>query len=254
MNVPVSTEANVACTRAGDTAFLTIGDGRHLNALGTRDWEELERQALMLGADPSVSSVVVRGSGGVFCSGSNLREWAESSPSAVRASFVQMERAFQAIEAISVPTVAFVERVAAGAGCQLALACDLQILSASSKIGMPIIRLGILTPPLFAFRLTARIGPARTKALLFSGTLVTAEEAAAMGLTTHVSREESAHCLLDGLLRTWSGMPRSALRAAKSSVRSVMEPPTDSSAREHALTYVSEDFPQRVRDFLAGSR
>ena len=98
-----------------------------------------------------------------------------------------LEKALQAIEDLPVPTVAVVEGVATGAGCQLALACDLQLMNGSARIGMPIARLGLLVPATFANRMSLRIGPSRTKDLLYGGRLLTAEQAGAIRPGEHGS-------------------------------------------------------------------
>src|SRR6478735_5375798 len=113
-------------------AVLEVGTGERFNALSSPQWRALEISARNLSTDPSVRAVVIRGAGGTFCSGSDLREWQDATGADVTDAFSAIERALQAIESIPVPTVALVRGVATGAGCQLALACDLQVLESSA--------------------------------------------------------------------------------------------------------------------------
>ena len=256
-------EGAVSSSRHGDVATITIGDGTRLNALGTADWRALERTALAVAGDLAVGSVVVEGRGGAFCSGSDLREWDASTPAEVDAGFEQMERALAAVEAIPVPTVARIERVAAGAGCQLALACDLQVIEATARIGMPVTRLGILIPTSFATRLALRVGPSRAKAMLFDGALFPAGEARAMGLVTDVVEPGDASRRLTELQSAWSGMSPHALRHAKRAVDlAVGATATETTAREAGGTGQADrpnrstaaDFAGRVQGFLSSRR
>jgi enoyl-CoA hydratase len=236
-------------------ATVLFGSGERLNALGLADWTELEEAASALSEDQSVRTVVFRGRGGVFCSGSHLGEWNGASMDDVGTSFERMERAFRAIEDLSVPTVAVIEGAAAGGGLQLALACDLQLTSADARLGMPISRLGILVPASFAARLSLRIGPSRTKQLLYGGRLLPAEEAQRIGLITSVAEEGRVDDELGALLGAWAGLPAASLRAAKSAVDRGLLPLT-SPVRQQPLGAVADpaEFPRRVAAFLARRR
>jgi enoyl-CoA hydratase len=232
-------------------AIVRFGSGERLNALGLADWTELEAAARSLSEDVSLRAVVFQGRGGAFCSGSHLGEWDGASPQAVRHSFERMESAFRAIEDLNVPTVAVVEGVAAGGGLQLALACDLQLTATNVRLGMPISRLGILVPPSFAARLSLRIGPARTKELLYGGRLLQAEEAHRIGLITTLAPAERLEEDLSALLAKWSGLPAASLKAAKTAVELGLAPLTEP-VRRAPLGAVADpvEFPRRVGAFL----
>lgn len=252
-NTPTAASDSVDLRIQDQIATITIGTGRRFNALGLTDWQALERTCAGLAANESVVGVVFRGRGGVFCAGSNLREWGHATAHEVDETFGQMERAMQAIERLPMPTVAVIETIAAGAGCQLALACDIQIAAATAKIGMPVSRLGILVPPAFASRLAERIGPSRAKDLLFSDRMVLAPEAAAMGLISSAVPEENLDAALEKTLTGWNTVTPASLRAAKTAVNQALTQLIEPS-RRHAVTRQATDrteFPKRVTAFLA---
>lgn len=234
---------------------LSIGDGQRFNAMGTTGWRALDASARALHTAEGISAVIVRGRGNSFCSGSDLRDWADASADDVRTSFVEIEAALQAVEDIPVPTIAVIESVAAGAGCQLALACDLQLMESSARIGMPTSQLGILVSAVFANRMSLRIGPSRTKELLYSGRLVSAEEAREMGLVTHIAPAEDIDAVLAGLLDGWSTQAPSSLRAAKAAVNEGLAPLAQP-ARQQAMGEVADpvELPKRVDAFLRRKR
>ena len=235
----------------GSVATLTLGTGRRFNALGIDAWRALDSAATALATESSLRAVVIRGAGGVFCSGADLREWDGASADQVTESFAVLEGALQAVENIPVPTVAVIEGVATGGGCQLALACDLQLTSSAARLGMPIARLGILVPPSFANRLSLRIGPSRAKDLLYGSRLLSGQQAADMGLITTVVVEDDLDAALAGLLAGWEPLSAASLRAAKAAVdlglRSVSQP-----ARQAPVGLASDpdEFSSRVDAFL----
>lgn len=236
-------------------ATIAFGNGERLNALGMGQWEEIERAARKLASENSVRAVVVRGRGGVFSAGSDLREWEAASGEEVTHRFWRMEQALRAIEDLPMPTVAVVEGVAAGGGFQLALACDLQLTAASARVGMPISRLGILVPPSFAARLSLRVGPARAKDLLYGGRILTGEEAHDAGLVTTLAADGEVDAELAALLDTWAGVAQGSLRAAKAAVDRGLLPLVGPVRREPpGLATDPEEFPKRVAAFLRRHR
>lgn len=241
----------VTLTENGTVATVSIGSGERFNALDIGGWRELEAAARSLAERPELRAVVVRGHGPVFCAGNDLREWEAASAEEVSLSFAAIEGALQAVENLPMPTVAVVEGVATGGGCQLALSCDLQLVSSTAHLGMPIARLGILVPASFANRLSLRVGPSHAKALLFDTHLLTAERAERLGLVTTLVPEPDIDAELAALLASWGTVSAASLRAAKAAVdlglRPVAEP-----ARQAPMGLVSDprEFSWRVSSFL----
>ncbi|MDR3083837.1 MAG: enoyl-CoA hydratase/isomerase family protein [Streptomyces sp.] len=175
----------VGVHRDGGVVTVLIGHGHRANALGHHDWRVLAALFDDLATDPTLEAVIVSGRGRkTFSAGSDLREWLGAEPDAVDASFDIMEDALTALERIPVPTVARVRGSAVGAGCQLACACDFRVITQDARLGMPVARWGILTPPMFATRLALLGGPAVALDLLLTGRLVTDVEAVRLGLVT----------------------------------------------------------------------
>jgi len=251
--VTTTCPAAVTVTVAGSVATVVVGDGRRRNALDTAGWDALRHS--VAGLPNELQAVVVHGAGATFCAGSDLREWDGAEPAVVDASFAAMEAALRAVEAVPVPTLAVVEGAATGAGCLLALACDTQLVARSALVGMPVVRLGILLGPAFATRLSLQVGPARAKELLYTGRVLGADEAAAVGLVGRVVDDGSLESELATVLDAWRAQPVTALRAAKRAVDTGLAPLT--AAAQKAPAGPSSDrheMTRRVRDFLAGGR
>ncbi|HTX64020.1 MAG TPA: enoyl-CoA hydratase/isomerase family protein, partial [Acidimicrobiales bacterium] len=200
-------------------AYLRLGDGRRRNALRTADWCLLADQIRRLGTDPAVRAVVVSGTGGCFSAGSDISEWRAADVHAVDRSFAAMEDAISAVESLPVPVVAKLEGVALGAGCQLALACDLRVLERRAVLGMPVTRLGILVTPAFAGRLVRVAGPEVASRLLLTGTLLDSDEARRCGVASEVTASEHLDARVRELVARIVSLPPTAVRAAKQAVR-----------------------------------
>lgn len=237
-------------TEGQPVAELLIGTGERRNALPTEGWSALEEAVQGLSADDSLRAVVVRGRGGTFCAGSDMREWENAEVAAVERSFALMEAAFRAVEECPVPVVAEIHGVAAGAGCQLALACDLRFMASTARLGMPVARLGILPSPSFAGRMTALAGPSVTRQLLYTGQLLDAAEAVAAGLA---DRQLSAPALTSYTVRTLARIaeqPTAAVRAAKRAVAEALAPIREATRVNVRPAVSLGDFREGVTAFL----
>ncbi|MGW9427124.1 enoyl-CoA hydratase/isomerase family protein [Streptomyces decoyicus] len=170
-------------------------------------WTQLARQVAELGETRSLRVLVIRGHGDTFCAGSNMTDWVDADSGYVEESFAHMEAAFTAIEECPVPVIAEIRGVAAGAGCQLALACDLRFMADGARIGMPIARLGILASPAFAARMVALAGPAAARELLYTGRLVDGRTAVALGLADDSVPEEHLAARTSGLAAAVAEQP-----------------------------------------------
>jgi enoyl-CoA hydratase len=205
----------LSCQVTGAIAVITIGSGQRHNVLAPSEWDELARIADELTSRVDVKVVVVRGRASTFSAGSDLRFWREADSGTIDADFARIEAALQSIERMPVPTIAVVEGVAAGAGCELALACDLRLFADTARIGLPILKLGVLVSPHFVLRLTSLVGVSRARELLYSGRLVSATEADRLGMANTVVPAAG----MDSEIATWvhdiCRQPRTGLVAAK---------------------------------------
>lgn len=250
--------ARVTYEQQETTAVIEIGDGRRRNSLGRADWRALDLLVGQISADPTVSVIVIASHGETFSSGSDLNDWKGASRVEIEQSFDEMEACFQAVERSPVPVIAAVEGVAAGAGCQLALACDLVVMSASARIGMPIARLGILASKAFAIRLSRRAGTAVAADLYLTGRLLTADESRSFGLVTRVVPPGQARAEAISLAGSMANTPSAALMAAKSvlgqlnSTRALRSRETSMPVAGPSVSY--DDFEPAVLAFLSEGR
>ncbi|HEX7056297.1 MAG TPA: enoyl-CoA hydratase-related protein [Bacilli bacterium] len=140
--------------------------------------------------DPEARAVVIRGSGSkAFCAGADIKEFTAVRDQVVEKKLAKENEAWSRIERLSKPVIAAMEGVVLGGGCEIALACDLRVMSATGRIGLPEINLGVFPGSGGLFRLSELIGPSRAKELLYLGEPIDAQEALKIGLINRIAPE-----------------------------------------------------------------
>jgi len=189
-----------------------------MNALNIEIQEGLRAAAAQLSADPAVAAVVVYGGAKVFAAGADIKEMADMSYVDMSVRATALTSAFDAVARIPKPVVAAITGYALGGGCELALACDWRVAADDAKLGQPEINLGIIPGAGGTQRLPRLIGPARAKDLIFSGRMVDAAEALAIGLVDEVVPAADVYDRAVALVKRYVGGPAAAIRAAKQAI------------------------------------
>ena len=166
--------------RPGGVRILTLSNPRKRNALDEAMLRELIA-ALSPDRGAGIRALLVAGEGEHFCSGFDLAGL-ESIPSEGPLPDDPLQEAFAALEAYPAVTVACVRGAAFGAGCELALACDLRVFADDAVLCLPPAKLGVVYAPGGLARLAALAGPSRAKWMFFTGRKVRAAEARDWGL------------------------------------------------------------------------
>src|SRR4029079_13214382 len=130
----------------------------------------------------------------------------------------RLTNSLDALARVPKPVIAAVTGYALGGGCELALTADFRVSADNARWGQPEINLGIIPGAGGTQRLPRLIGPARAKDLIYSGRLVPAAEALAIGLVDHVHPATEVYDRAVELARRYAKGPLAALRAAKVAV------------------------------------
>ena len=156
--------ADIHIERRGEILVLTLDDPETRNAIARGIYEKATPAIVDAGGDSAVRAIVLTGANGVFCSGGNVGNFPErrKQPRSVSmGSIAQLHGWIEAIRACPKPVIAAVERVAAGAGVSLALACDLIVSSRDARYVVAYVRIG-LTPDGGATASLMRLLPRQT--------------------------------------------------------------------------------------------
>ncbi|MEP7112642.1 MAG: enoyl-CoA hydratase-related protein [Ilumatobacteraceae bacterium] len=207
----------IRVTRDGSVATIWLNRPAKRNAMNYSMWTMMEESVVRLGADPEVRVVVLRGVGEHFCAGADITELSVPRHVGER-SFSDVVNAAETVLAdLPKPTIAFVSGDCIGGGCSLAIDCDIRIASSDARFGITPAKLGIVYPSAALERVTHLLGPSATKRMLFTGELMTAEEARRIGLVDEVvavevdGEEELA--TLTGVLAARSLLTQAATKA-----------------------------------------
>jgi enoyl-CoA hydratase len=185
----MSTAHFVAVERAGAVAVLTIQRPEKLNALDAQVVAELEAAFTALaagGEGEAVRAAVLTGAGKAFVAGADIAAMAEMGTAAAKRFADAGQRLCATIEASAFPVIAAVNGFALGGGCEIALACDFIYAADTAKLGQPEVNLGVIPGFGGTQRLARRVGLARARELVYTGDMVSAPEALAMGLVNAV--------------------------------------------------------------------
>jgi 3-hydroxypropionyl-coenzyme A dehydratase len=170
-----------------DFVILRIHRPEVLNALNRDTMNELENALSIAAGDRDIKTVIITGSGErSFCSGADVTYVVNISPIEAQNYATRVHSLLNRIEHLEKPVIAAVNGYALGGGCELAIACDLIVASSSAKIGQTEVRIGI--PPGWGGtqRLVRLVGPAKAKELIFTGKMISAQEAHEIGLVNRV--------------------------------------------------------------------
>lgn len=247
----------VRLEREGALAWVTLSHPGRLNAITVGMWGELRDVFTRVSADDTLRCVIVRGEGGNFAAGADIREFP-----AQRADMAGVQRyhrdilapALQAVANCRHPVVAQIEGVCVGGGLEIASQCDLRIAGASARFGVPINRLGFPMAPDEMRGLLALVGRAATLAILLEGRVFGADEAHGLGLLTRIVPDEQvADAARRSAERICQGAPLAARINKRLSARLAQGGALTEDEYQDYFSYAeSRDHQEGVRAFLAG--
>lgn len=175
----------ILITRNGASAVITVNRPEVHNAMDIECWRLLRHSVHELEEDSLVRVIIITGAGEKsFIAGADINALRERS--AIETLRGENGRTALAVEQCTKPTIAAINGLALGGGCEIALACDLRIAASNAKIGQTELNVGILPGAGGTQRLTQLIGLGRAMHMILTGEPIKAGEALACGLVTAV--------------------------------------------------------------------
>ncbi len=225
-------------------AVITLNRPERLNALTPTMRQELYDAVTDSDANDEVRVIVVTGEGRGFCSGGDVKAMNEANKTKAKGNLEDKiapirDRAVLAMREASKPVVAAVNGPAAGAGMNIALACDIRIASTSAKFGQTFAKRGLHPDWGGTYFLPRLVGMAKASELIWSGKMISAEESLQLGIVSALTEPEKLMEETLAMAATFAAGPPVAIRLAKRAMYKGLE-----TSLKEALEY--ETYAQNI--------
>jgi enoyl-CoA hydratase len=212
-------DSHLLVAEEGALAVLTLNRPDKLNALDTALLAAIGRTIAELVARPTATrprAAIITGAGDkAFAAGADIAELSQQSAAEARVLSEHGHRVGRTIEEAPFPVLAAVNGFALGGGCELALACDFIYASDKARFGEPEVGLGLVPGFGGTQRLTRRVGVGLARELVYTGAVLDAERAKAIGLVNEVVPHAELMARVKAVAQTIATRPPLAVAAAK---------------------------------------
>jgi enoyl-CoA hydratase/carnithine racemase len=240
---------------AGPVVTLELNQPEKHNAVSSAMWQALPEAVAAIEDDDAIRVVLVRGAGGrAFSAGADISEFAHvySYPGRTEGYNAAVRAAQAALRHLDRPVIAVIDGVCVGGGCGIALACDLRFASSAARFAITPARLGLAYSYADTAQLVEKVGPARAKDILFSGRMLPAEEALAIGLIDRMIAPDELNGVVSAYAQDLALLSQTSIRAAKAIVNMLVDDGASTPERAAQIadaSFTGPDFQEGFRAF-----
>lgn len=247
----------VLLDKSGGVARLTLNRPDKLNSFSRQMHSHLAEALGDIESDPTVRAVIVQAAGRAFCAGQDLADLSFD-PKAPTELGELIETTFnpliRRLQALPKPVIARVQGIAAGAGANLALACDLVVAGRSASFLQAFVNIGLVPDSGGTWFLPRMVGSARAMGLAMLGEKLPAERAEQWGLIWKCVEDDRLEDEVTALANRLAAMPTRALAGIKQSIRlaatSTLDAQLDLERDLQSQMGASHDYNEGVTAFL----
>ena len=237
--------------------WMTLNNPERHNAISLEMWDAALEIMADFAADPTIRVMVLTGAGSkAFASGADISKFKDERQEADALAHYQAttQRAYAALQAMPIPTIAMVRGYCIGGGTAVAVCCDIRICNDSAKFGVPAAKLGLGYGLRRAKPLVDLVGPAYAKEMFFTGRHFDAQEALRMGLVNRVVTDDALEATVQDMARTIAENAPLTVRCAKTVVGELLKDAQqrDVAAAERAVDacFASSDYREGQAAFM----
>ncbi|MEL6871733.1 MAG: enoyl-CoA hydratase [Pseudomonadota bacterium] len=241
----------------GAVATITFNNPEKHNAVSLAMWQRLLMLLEQYAADPALRVLVIQGAGGkAFVSGADISKFESerASAEAVATYNAASAAAYTALHGFPKPTIAKVRGYCIGGGVNVAVCCDLRIISDTAKFGIPAAKLGLGYGYTGVKRLTDIVGISKAMELFYTAERINADEALRIGLASRLVDDGELDAHVASLAETISGNAPMTVATIKAVAREMAKPEAERDlARLDAMVaacFASEDYVEGRRAFM----
>jgi enoyl-CoA hydratase len=202
----------------GGVGWMILNNPERHNAISLDMWDAALEIMADFAADPGVRVMVITGAGGkAFASGADISKFKDERQEAQAVAHYQetTQKAYAAIQAMRIPTIAMVRGYCIGGGTAVAVCCDIRVCTENAKFGIPAAKLGLGYGLQRAIPLVDLVGPAYAKEMFFTGRQFDAREAQQMGLVNRVVPDDQLDSAIEEMTRAIAENAPLTVRCAK---------------------------------------
>lgn len=245
----------ISLERRGEIAIVSLNRPEKLNAISRAMLLELTEIFKSAGDDTSLRAIILTGAGDrAFSAGTDLSELIDVPADAALNVAEGGQRLCNSVESCPVPVIAAVNGIAAGAGCELALASHIRIASPAASFSLPENKLGIIPGYGGTQRLAREVGHGRALEMMLTARSVSSDEAFRIGLVNRVAPADGLLAEAQRLAREISQLAPLAIRACLQAVTKGAELPLPEGlameAELFASLFATSDMREGTRAFL----
>jgi enoyl-CoA hydratase len=245
----------------GPVCRIVLARPEKQNAMSAEMGQEMLSAVERVNASSEVRVVIVEGEGRAFCAGGDfdvIDANTRKSPEENRLGMLAFYRSFLSIIRVRVPTVAKIHGAAVGAGLCLAMACDIRLAASEAKLGANFVRVGLHPGMGCTLLLPRLVGDAKAAELIYTGRLITGEEAARIGLVNSAVPAAQLDAEAAALLAQLASVAPIALMQAKAtllaSLLRKLDETLDREANAQAIDFTTADLREAVAAFREGRK
>ncbi|NWG13536.1 MAG: enoyl-CoA hydratase/isomerase family protein [Acidobacteria bacterium] len=240
----------VSLSSTGDAARLVMRRPP-LNFLNLDLLKRFEQHLNSFGDDPACRALVVASEMPAFCAG---LEMAEQTREGIFLLLEQFHNVVRTLSEFPRPTIALVRGMALGAGNELAACCDFVYASEAASFGQPEVKIGTI-PSVGHILLPLLVGSRRASELILTGSIISAGEAAAMGLVTRLVPDDQLDKAAEDTINLFQGLSKPVVALALQGVRDLRNREIEGRLRQAESVYLNQlmdlkDTAEGIRAFL----
>lgn len=239
-------------SEADQIATVTLERPEKKNAMSWRMFLEIGEVFDRASSDREVRCLVVTGAGGAFCSGADLTDPSNnvSDPFELNDRMREVHRIAHSVMTCTAPTIALVDGIAAGAGCNLALACDLIVATKEAAFAELFVKRGLVVDFGGSWALSRALPIHKAKELALLGETIGAEEADRLGLVNRLVDRSEADAVVKELASRLAALPPRTISMIKENLNRAsertIEQTLEAESVTQALSFASEDTREAV--------
>ncbi len=242
--------------RQGDIAYLILNRPDKLNAVTQKMWEAFPSLLADLEEDLNVKVLVIRGvDDSAFAAGADIAELkrvhAQSETSQTYSKAVA--DAEESLHKFPKPTLALIQGPCIGGGCAIALCCDIRFADTSARLGITPAKLGIAYSLAQTKRLVDVVGTATAKSILYTGNIISAEEAFRVHLIDHLIEGDDLEHHVTDFARSVAASSQFSTRATKHFIHEILNGTNEDTTRTREIiqqAFAGEDFKEGTAAFI----